>query len=286
MPLHAAATCVVATQYKAQCTDDAKNEVCLLVCCCDKFPYQPKKYKLKQLCVDRLMVAKKTNERGILPEVPFNMTKTPPEVIRDSSGNIMSSIPRWRKIFTGEEREGWLKTYGEDKSKKPIRIPDVVVLDKPNGSITQDNIKKIYEIKFPPDDWKEGQKEDYQEIAGKPLEKVEKIGPEECNCDKQDLKSEPATEAARKQANNLAMAADKKLREFLQEVNKYPLSDFEFPDAVELWQDMRWNDFAQENPVLAKAAYPAMLALGALAAMRGGRVPTMRLSPSFRPAMP
>lgn len=175
MSFHAAATCVVATTYEAKCVDEAKNEICLLICCCGKFPYKSQRYNLKQLCVDRLMAAKNTSQRGILSEVPFDMTQTPPKVITDTPDTrYMTAVPRWNKIFTDEERDVWRDIWGNNPSKKPIRIPDVVVLKNPDGPINQANIEKIYEIKFPPDRWKPGQEEAYQEIAGDSPGKVEK----------------------------------------------------------------------------------------------------------------
>ena len=113
--------------------------------------------------------------------------------------------------------------YRKDKSKKPICILSLVVLENPNGEIDQDNIKKIYEIKFHPDDWKFEQREGSQEIAGDPHSKVEKIGLKECVCREQDLERQPATAEARQQASGLAEAADRNLRELLREAGHNPL---------------------------------------------------------------
>lgn len=63
---------------------------------------------------------------------------------------------------------------------KGSRIPDVVIVKNVNLPPTQDNIQQIYEIKFPPDDWTEGQKADYGLIAGDAP--VDKIGPDDCGC--------------------------------------------------------------------------------------------------------
>ena len=273
-----AAVCVVAYEYKARCVQDAKEEICLYVCCCNKHLYQPNKRVLKQICVDRLMAAKKTSQRGIWPEVPFDMTKTPPQVITDDAGWAMTTVPRWSKVFSDEERMRWRAGLGQDPNNKPIRIPDVVVLKDPRGQITQANINMIYEIKFPPDDWKDGQEKAYEKIAGD-RDKVEKLGPgpKECNCDRQEWDRRPETAEEIQKANDLAAAAERKLSDLLKEAANAPLADFEMPEAVELWRDMQWEDFAREYPTLSKVAGPAMMALSVLAAARGGgRMPLSR----------
>ena len=58
-----------------------------------------------------------------------------------------------------------------------------MIVNDPTKPPTQDNIKRIVEIKFPPDKMDEPQQAAYEEIAGDP-NKVVEIGPDHCDCDK------------------------------------------------------------------------------------------------------
>ena len=165
--LDGAAACVAAYAYEAACVPDTKEKICMTICCCEKFPII-KRNRLKQLCVDRLMAANNLSEDGILSGVPYDMT-----TLEVANGYPKATIAAQLKKFL----EG---AYFKNR----IRIPDVTVLKDPNGPITQDNIEKIYEIKFPGDTERDGQMNDYGKIAGDP-DKVKKIdvAKGDCNCD-------------------------------------------------------------------------------------------------------
>jgi type VI secretion system secreted protein VgrG len=95
----------------------------------------------------------------IKAEVPYDMSKTPP-------------APIMSKNHPGP-------TTGHPKGS---RIPDVVVLMDGAKPPTQDNIKKVIEIKFPPDELSGDQRDAYPSIAGSAPFEV--WGPEDpCNCD-------------------------------------------------------------------------------------------------------
>jgi hypothetical protein len=61
----------------------------------------------------------------------------------------------------------------------------VVIVNDPTKPPTQDNIKQVVEIKFPPDSWNKRQKDDYELIAGG-SSKLEKLEPSDCDCDQPD----------------------------------------------------------------------------------------------------
>ncbi|TKD03207.1 bacteriophage T4 gp5 trimerisation domain-containing protein [Polyangium fumosum] len=116
-----------------------------------------------QQCYIRKIRLYEQSARGtthIWSEVPYDMSTNPPTP-------IMSRKEPWRQ--TGRKPEG-------------SKIPDNVLVKDPSKPPTQDNIDRIIEVKFPPDDWWEGQQTAYERIAGDPT-KVEKWGPDNpCHC--------------------------------------------------------------------------------------------------------
>jgi type VI secretion system secreted protein VgrG len=91
-------------------------------------------------------------------EVPYDMTQDPP-------APIMS------------KNEPWRPTRGKPKGS---RVPDVVVVKDPSKPPTRDNIEKVIEVKFPGDDFGEGQEEAYKDIAGP--DRFAMFDPERCGC--------------------------------------------------------------------------------------------------------
>jgi hypothetical protein len=69
-----------------------------------------------------------------------------------------------------------------------IRRPDVVIVNDPARPPTQDNIKQIVEMKFPPDKLTERQERAYKRIAGS-SDKFKTLQPSQCDCDAIDLES-------------------------------------------------------------------------------------------------
>lgn len=107
-------------------------------------------------------------------EVPYRMFpkpwpvmgKVPSQTLKDKAGNPLL-LPR-----------------GDLPPIRGTRRPDIVVVKDPTRPPTPDNIKDIYEVKFPPDDWRPGQERAYQKIAGKdPIA----LSPAKCGC-KRDQK--------------------------------------------------------------------------------------------------
>lgn len=137
---------------------------------------------LKQACVSRALskVDKAMDHQSpYKPEVNYDMTKEPPEPIMDSE--IATKAHDWLP--------GWINKYWEADHGYPylkgagmVRRPDVVVVDDPSKPPTQDNIKQIVEIKFPPDQMSKEQQTAYTTIAGSE-NKLAVIGPDDCTCD-------------------------------------------------------------------------------------------------------
>jgi len=97
---------------------------------------------------------------GSNPPTPM-MTKVPSQTRKDAAGNPLP-LP-----------------WGDRPALGGTRRPDIVVVKDPTKPPTRGNIKDVYEVKFPPDDWGPGQKEAYRHIAGKnPIE----LSPGECKC--------------------------------------------------------------------------------------------------------
>lgn len=166
--------------------DDADKKVlCAAICFCEAKPNVSVDGKnLKQSCVEGRLnnldaVFKAHGGRSpYRPEVSYDMTKTPPAPILNKDGVEKHAwIP------------GWIKKYWHDDPEHPpfkagagmIRRPDVVILINPREAPVQENIKKVIEMKFPPDEYDVEQIDDYQRIAGDPG-KVEVLGPEDCDC--------------------------------------------------------------------------------------------------------
>ena len=182
--LDKAAACVAAYAFQTPCPpSDDEERICQMVCCCNAFPIA-KTYKLKQLCVDQLIAANELKKDGILGGVPYDM-QTKEVAAGYPSATIAAQL---KKYLEG--------AYYSNR----IRIPDVTVLEDLNGPISISNLKKFYEIKFPNDKLREGQIEDYRELAGDP-DKVKVLKVEDCNCtDRDDHDQVPVPEAIKQAA--------------------------------------------------------------------------------------
>jgi hypothetical protein len=127
------------------------------------------------------------HESPYKPEVNYDMTKRPPAPIMDSE--VVTKAHDWLP--------GWIRKYwnlpdekGNNRpSFKPgkgyIRRPDVVIVNDPGKPPTQENIKQVIEIKFPPDTASSDQIVDYKRIAGGD-DKLIVMEPKDCDCDQSD----------------------------------------------------------------------------------------------------
>ena len=132
--------------------------VCGLICVCKADPAPQKR---PQDCVTarlRALEDASGQTTTIKAEVPYDMSQKPPAPI------MSKKDPR-------------RATRGKPKDS---RVPDVVVVKDGTKPPTQDNIKEVIEIKFPPDKLSRDQADSYKEIAGRNRFRV--IGPDECGC--------------------------------------------------------------------------------------------------------
>lgn len=165
-----------------------KKVLCTAICKCKDTPGIGKDGRLlKQSCVSKRLTELDTvlQHKSIYkPELTYDMTKSPPEPIMDKEIET-----KGRDLWPG-----WTKTLWPKDPTRPIpykagkgytRRPDVVIVNDPTKPATQDNIKQVVEIKFPPDTMDERQEEDYSKIAGS-RGKLETLEPGQCDCNKPD----------------------------------------------------------------------------------------------------
>jgi len=166
-----------------------KKVLCSAICKCKNVPGVGKDGRsLKQTCVSgRLkgLDAALEHRSPYKSEINYDMTRQPPAPIMNSDAETKGHdwLPGWiKKYWDRPDEEGNVRPPFES-GVGMIRRPDVVIVNDPTKAPTQDNIKQVVEIKFPPDDWSERQQKDYERIAGG-AHKLEKIGPDDCDCDK------------------------------------------------------------------------------------------------------
>ncbi|CAM0556768.1 hypothetical protein EHLJMEHL_01856 [Vreelandella titanicae] len=163
--------------------------VCSYVCTCEVVPNRGRRgIKLKQSCVDQGIESFNLGcDSGLRTQVFYNMTTSPPSplfkrernpdpvtgVRGETSEQIASFEHAYNRVRQGN---GGIYTQGD------MRIPDVVAMSDANGKPTQDNLLGVIEVKFPPDDWRPGQKAAYEEIAGN-KDKLKLLTPAKCGCD-------------------------------------------------------------------------------------------------------
>lgn len=162
-----------------------KKVLCSAMCQCDRAPDVGKDGKqLKQVCVSGRLKSLDTllsHRSPYKQEINYDMTKRPPAPIMDSQVDTKGHdyLPGWIKKWWGSEPEH-PSTYKSGAGL--IRRPDVVIVKDPLKPPTQDNIKQIVEMKFPPDSITEPQRRAYQEIAGG-AKKLTTLKPGDCDCD-------------------------------------------------------------------------------------------------------
>jgi len=159
-----------------------KKVLCSAICKCKDAPGVGKDGRsLKQSCVsNRLRELDKVLEHRspYKPEVNYDMTKDPPEPIMDSS--IGTKVHDW---LPGWINKHWEVDHGSPylKGAGMIRRPDAIIVLDPTKPPTQENIKQVVEIKFPPDSMSVQQARAYTRIAGSPT-KLEVLEPADCDC--------------------------------------------------------------------------------------------------------
>ncbi|MFP5390924.1 MAG: VRR-NUC domain-containing protein [Gammaproteobacteria bacterium] len=161
-----------------------KKILCKAMCTCDKNPtIGSDGRRLKQNCVATTLKNYDATMRSVggrsnyKQEVNYNMRTDPPSPIMD--GADPTKRHDWLPGYIEKYMKGFKKGTGQ------IRRPDVVIVHDPNKPPTQDNIKQIVEMKFPPDELSAEQRLAYEDIAGSPT-KLAKLEPSMCDCAKPD----------------------------------------------------------------------------------------------------
>jgi len=168
-----------------------KKVLCSAICKCKDTPGTGKDGRsLKQSCVSGRLKALD----GILehrspykPEVNYDMTKQPPAPIMDSGVQTKGHdwLPGWIKKYWDKPDEQGVQRPPFQAGEGMVRRPDVVIVNDPTKPPTQDNIKQVVEIKFPPDKRDARQDAAYTQIAGDE-NKLVVMGPEDCDCNQPD----------------------------------------------------------------------------------------------------
>lgn len=168
-----------------------KKVLCSAICKCKDAPGVGKDGRsLKQSCVSgRLkgLDALLKHQSPYKPEVNYDMTKRPPAPIVTSEIETKAHdwLPGWIKKYWNLPDEAGNKRPPFKAGKGYIRRPDVVIVNDPGKPPTQDNIKQVIEIKFPPDTASSDQIVDYRRIAGDD-DKLIVLEPQDCDCDQPD----------------------------------------------------------------------------------------------------
>jgi hypothetical protein len=135
---------------------------------------------LRQQCVSgRLKAADAIsgNQSPYKAEINYDMSRDPPAPIMSSAMPTKAHdyLPGWIQKYWPGGLDGYTPGVGN------IRRPDVVIVNDPSLPPTQDNIKSVVEIKFPPDRRDVKQQEAYARIAGD-SSKVAVMQPSDCSC--------------------------------------------------------------------------------------------------------
>ena len=170
-----------------------KAILCGAICQCKNEPdIGVRGQSLKQQCVRRKLTERDEAMDGrsvYKPEINYNMDESPPSPIMSSSNALEPHgyLPGWIEKYWPGGRKGYEPGVGN------IRRPDVVVVKDPLQPPTQDNLKAVVEMKFPPDPPDAAQLRDYRRIAGRNAT-VTVLDPSTCGCDRKPSAEEaPAT---------------------------------------------------------------------------------------------
>jgi hypothetical protein len=165
-----------------------KKVLCSAMCQCDKMPDVARDGKQrKQGCVsgrlqalDQLLDQLLGHRSPYKQEINYDMSQSPPAPTMDSGIATMGHryLPGWIGKYWGTEPE---HASSFKAGRGLIRRPDVVIVNDPARPPTQDNIKQIVEMKFPPDTISREQQAAYETIAGSE-KKFITLRPDKCDC--------------------------------------------------------------------------------------------------------
>jgi hypothetical protein len=171
--------------------DTTKEMLCAIVCFCN-FPGGYTECVRQHLATPRTRPPPPAFRRywdphlpGIYVEVPFDMSEDPPRPMMDSDER--SNHPAMRD--PADPSKGMRLPGGDLPPVEKSRRPDIVIAKNPNLPLdAPGNIDKIYEIKYPGDRWRPGQKEAYEKIAP---DRVVELTPEKCGCTEPEVHLDP-----------------------------------------------------------------------------------------------
>lgn len=151
---------------------------------------------LRQSCVAQRLRAKNLTSKALtgkttpyVPEVSYDMRNEPPTPIM--RGSDPSTPHPWIPAWIEKYWPGGMVGY-KDEKKPWIRRPDVVIVNDPSLPPVQSNIKKVVEMKFPPDQFSKTQEAAYMDIAGDES-KYAGITPDDCGCGDADEQAQRST---------------------------------------------------------------------------------------------
>lgn len=167
--------------------------LCQVICTCDASPTASTsgKSNLKEFCVKTTLLEETNPFSTIKPEIPYDMTKIPPQPLLNRKSLINDIILATEYLPKRMKDEG-LKPANANGGVYQVRIPDAVIMRNPAIPVlTAPNLKGVVEIKFD-EPWDPIQLADYALIAGP--DKVIPLSPTICLCAKEELQQEYETE--------------------------------------------------------------------------------------------
>lgn len=170
--------------------------ICQIICICDAGPTKSAsgKSNLKEFCVKDTLLGETNPFSTIKPEIPYDMTKMPPEPLL-SRALLKKGLIRASEYLPTRMKEEGLSPSRYNDGIFQVRIPDAVIMRNPAlPDLTVTNLKAVVEIKFD-DPWDPLQLADYAKIAGP--EKVVELSPITCFCAKEEAEREYAIDEAR-----------------------------------------------------------------------------------------
>jgi type VI secretion system secreted protein VgrG len=157
--------------------DPERAIICRAICGCDNAHNGTQ--RVSQWCVTLALWEydkAHSNQSTIKAEVPYDMSKDPPAPIMSKND----------------------PTRSKHKKDAGTEAPDVLVVYDGTKPPTQDNIKKVYEIKFGNDRLDDTKRKAYEKIAGDA--KFEVLTPENCGCENGDIERLPEPITAKEAA--------------------------------------------------------------------------------------
>ena len=195
-----------------------QKALCSLACMCQHAPDISRSgQSLKQNCMARNLDTinrMQPSKAYYKPEVSYDMTQHPPAPI------LESNPPAGQEPQKHGSWMGWKNKYWDDPDvgRPPyqtgvglIRRPDIVIVNDPLKSPTQDNIYQVVEVKFPGDPYREGQKQAYAEIAGDVRRFVAFNVQDDCGCDDSSKEYKQEEALSRVKAEEFAPARFKSM---------------------------------------------------------------------------